>query len=155
MKEKLSSVCLKTVSYNERETLKCMLKDFDVQMIEELLDVISEYKCFSNPTAQNLKTLLVEFAHVQLIQNPKYISACFGEIFSKHSIFSNVEEIMLTYEEKVPTVKRVLKCLNLRESANPRKKEIFQFLKKYIKTLNMEKLKLFLQFVTGSDNMPT
>ena len=90
---------LNDVSYNERETLKCMLKDFDVQMIEELLDVISEYKCFSNPTAQNLKTLLVEFAHVQLIQNPKYISACFGEIFSKHSIFSNVEEIMLTYEE--------------------------------------------------------
>ena len=117
-----------------------MLTNFKVDSEEhdELLDILSRYQCRSNPTEKNLKNLLVEIAHLQLIQSPKYISSAFAEIFSAKPIYVNPEEVQKIYLEKTPTRRKVLKILSFPKIMNAKSNDVSQFLIDFIKSMNLE-----------------
>ena len=52
------------------------------------------------------------------------------------------------------TFTKIVKKLLFSDKLNERQKQVSDFLKKYIKSLDKKDLKLFLRFVVGSDNMP-
>ena len=81
----------------DRNILNSMLDNFDIDNGDDLLDILSLYKCKSNPTANNLKALIIELSHFVLVQQPKYVSAAFDEIFShlKKPLFKDVDAMGL------------------------------------------------------------
>ena len=69
------------VSVEEQDVIQEMMSTFH-QDNEHLLDLLSSYQCFQLPTADNLKGILSEIAHQELVQKPRYIANCFSEVFS-------------------------------------------------------------------------
>ena len=94
---------------------------------------------------------------MQLLQKPRYVTNCFSEVFVKFRNqypINSAENLFQFYEKKVPTVRKVLKCLN--SSANKKEEiETMDYLTKYLKSIDKNTLSLFLRFVTGGDLLPT
>ena len=143
------------VSAEERDLLDLMFDSSD-EHNEELMDLLSSYNCFRVPKKNNVKNIIVELAHQELMQNPKYIINCFGMVFGDHLLKKsrNVNSIYDFYKEKMPTPTKVVKKLLFSDELNEGQKQVSDFLKKYIKSLDKKDLKLFLRFVVGSGNMP-
>ena len=143
------------VSAEERDLLNLMFDNFD-EHNEELMTLLSSHNCFRVPKENNLKNIIVELVHQELIQKPKYIINCFDMVFADHLLkrFPDVNGIFDFYKEKMPAPAKVVKKLIFSDELNEWQKQVSDFLKKYIKSLDKKDLKLFLRFVVGSDNMP-
>lgn len=141
------------VSHDEAETLKkAGCTDFDPND-EELLDVLSSYDCHKKPTKDNISLIISQLAHQELIQKPRFMSNCMTPILHqlKNSAqFSSLENLILFYERKQPTPKKVVK-LFCGAPSNDAERQTFDHLKRFVKNLSEGILKLFLQFTTGSD----
>ena len=60
---------------DETETLrKCIEGELDTND-DEVLEVLSSYKCYKNPTKENVKLIITQLSHQELVQNPKYLIA--------------------------------------------------------------------------------
>ena len=131
------------MSAEERDLLNLMFDSFD-EHSEELMDLLSSYNCFRVPKENNFKNIIVELAHQELIQKPKYIINCFGMVFGDHLLKKsrNVNSIYDFYKEKMPTPTKVVKKLLFSDELNERQKQVSDFLKKYIKSLDKKDLKL-------------
>ena len=78
---------------------------------EDLLDILSCYKCFKNPMRENIGEIISQLAHQELIQKPRYISNCWAPILQGlKTSFESMESIKQMYEEKKPP-KKVVKLL--------------------------------------------
>lgn len=68
------------VSEDEREALeKCFGEDFEPND-EEVLDFLSNYKCYRSPIKENVVQTLSELAHKELVQKPTYVMHCWAPI---------------------------------------------------------------------------
>ena len=116
----------------------------------EFLDLLSSFKCYRNPTEQNVKEIILELAHQEIVQKPRYVANCWSPIFTilKKSIKTPGDLGMLNQERK-PTPKRVVQLLEARPSSDA-ERCCFDHLKRYLKTLEGN-ITTFLRFVTGSD----
>lgn len=141
------------VANNEAEVLlKCKSGEFD-ESDENLMELLSTYKCYRRPTSENILRISCELAHQELIQKPKYISNCWKPILvslKDQPAFSSLEAIKKLYEAKKTITKKVVKLLDATPS-NDADRNCLEFLKRYIKSLNENSLKNFLQFTTGSN----
>lgn len=144
------------VSTDEKETLISMLESFE-ENNEPLFDLLSSYKCFRLPTKDTLKDIVLEIAHQELIQKPKYVSNCFAEVANtlRTPLFKSVEDVTSLYKGRIPTSRKVVKCLQPPEKMTEKQQVIIEFLKKIIKSLDNKDLCRFLRFITGSDNIPS
>ena len=147
-KEELVESFLKFVSIEEKEILKRNLEEIDEDK-SEILDVISSFKCHSLPTKENMKELIAQLGHQELIQRPKYVSGCWDNVFAcvRFPTAFNMKE---WYSKKIPTGRKVASlfkadCKNLQEG------ECLEHLKRFTKNLNTTQLAKFLQILTGSD----
>lgn len=134
--------------------MKCT--DFDPND-EELLDILSSYKCFKNPTKENISMIVSQLAHQELIQKPRYISNCWSTLFQELKAlpqFSSLGNLKQLYDTKKPSPKKVVKLLNGSPSTDS-ERQTFEYLKRFVKTLPENSLKSFLQFTTGSDLLVT
>ena len=62
------------ISKDEQEMMnKCLSGDFDPKD-EDVLDLLSSYNCYRNPTKENIRLTLEELAHQELLQKPRYIA---------------------------------------------------------------------------------
>ena len=73
---------LEFVSPEEKEILSKARIDLDDTEIQDVLDILSSYRCYTNPTKDNFESLLAEMSHLHIIQSPKYISNVFSEVLS-------------------------------------------------------------------------
>ena len=141
------------VSNDEAETLKkASCTDFDPND-EELLDVLSSYKCHNLPTKDNISLLISQLAHQELVQKPRFVSNSMAPILNQlknSSQFSSFANLLSFYESKRPTPKKVVK-LFAGTPSNDAERQTFDHLKRFVKSLSDEILRLFLQFTTGSD----
>ena len=133
--------------------------DFD-PLDEELLDILSSYKCFKNPTKENIAMIISQLAHQELIQKPRYVSNCWSPIFQAlktSTQLSSIENVREMYAMKKPSPKKVVKLFKKVEGPplTDSEAQTFDFLKKFVKTLSEDALKAFLQFTTGSDLLIT
>lgn len=144
---------LSYIGKDEAETLrKCTEGELDAND-DEVLEVLSSYKCYKNPTKENVKLIITQLAHQELVQKPKYISNCWKPIISSLKSFSQFKTLdcmKKVYETKKPTARKVVKLLSA-SPQNEAERTSFDHLKRYIKSLGEVALKAFLQFTTGSD----
>ena len=115
--------------------------------------MLGSYKCYRQPTCENISLNVEELADQELIQKPKYIAMAWSDELQalKHlPEFCDLSSLCKMYEEKNPTPKRVVKLLQAEPNSDP-ERTCFEHLKRFVKSLNESKLAVFLHFVTGSN----
>ena len=142
------------ISKDEAETLsQCKEGKVEANDDDDVLEVPSSYKCYKNPTKENIEVIMTQLAHQELVQKPRYISNCWKPDISSLKSFSqfrSLDAMTEMYEAKKPTGKKVIKLL-VANPQNESERNSFDHLKRYIKSLDEGALKAFLQFTTGSD----
>ena len=132
-----------------------MLSNFEEDNAE-LLQLLSFYKCYRTPTKDNLHAIIIELAHQETVQKPRYIANCFMEVMctnTRKKLFSSVEHLEQFYQRYAPTAKKVINAL-VCNPANDAEKTAFMHLTRYIKSLSKDYLLAFLHFITASDVAP-
>jgi len=71
-KEMIISSFLLFLPPADNDIVKEMLYEFDESKLDALMDVLSGYNCFRPPKEDNLKTILYELGHHELVQKPRY-----------------------------------------------------------------------------------
>lgn len=142
---------LKYVSNSEADVIqKAFSKSIGVDD-EDLLDFLSAFDCKRQVTEENLKEVVVEIAHKELIQKPKYVSDCWLDILSPiKSFISSKESLCQIYESLYPTPSKICRLLHA-NPINPAESEAVSYLKRWIKGLDENSLTKFLRICTGSD----
>lgn len=143
------------VSDDEREIIDKCCKGELSPNDADVLELLSAYKCYRLPTAENILSILSELAHQELIQKPKYVVHCWSPHMKTCNLtyftpFQTLEGLKQMYDEKRPTTRKVIKLLKC-EPSNDAEKQCLDYLKQYIKSLQGHYLTQFLQFTTGSN----
>ena len=127
------------------------------QSEEDLVDVLDTYKFFRKPSADNLRKILSELAHQEIIQHPRYVANSFRQVFKVVTIhpFESKEDLVEFCKKREPTNKKVIRALkaSTSDTMNDAKRNVFSHLHRYIKSLSKQDLVLFLRFVTGAEIM--
>jgi len=145
---------LQYISNDERNLLSLMLDKYsnDDEKIEELLDLLSSYKCFRAPNELTLPKIISEISHQELVQKPRYLANAITEVFNtiRNQPFSTREKLLDFYNKKKVASRGVIKCLSVSPGTES-EKEVIAHLKRFIKSLEPKELGLFLTFITGAD----
>ena len=144
------------ISNDEQEILKnCLDGEITKEDVtkEDLLDVLGSYKCFRQPSPENICEIVEELAHQELIQKPKYISMAWCAELKALKVFPEFQSfnsVCTMYEDKIPTSRRVVKLFQA-EPKTDSERTCFDHLKRFVKSMSGSKLAAFLQFLTGSN----
>lgn len=141
------------VSAEERETIQTALGDNFDPNDEDLLDFLSNFKCYTKVTEENISRVIHELAHQELLQKPRYIIDCFIPILSvlrAYPGFQNLEGLKETYLEKKPTPKKIIKLLDANPQNEPERMAL-DHLKRYIRSLDGQAVSQFFSFLTGGN----
>lgn len=71
----------------ERDLVKCALDRFEEVDNTDLLEFLESHHCRKLPSKDNVKSIVLELAHKELIQAPKYVIVCFAVILKVWSLF--------------------------------------------------------------------
>lgn len=121
---------------------------------DDLMDTLDNHDCRTNPTAENIKSIVLEIAHKEILQTPMFVCDCFRGVFA-NNMYLNETKFNEIYEILQPTNKKVVDMLSFPDSMDLQSQGVSKFLKNYIRNLDLEKLNLFLRFCTGSDLLTT
>ena len=139
------------VSPTDRKVLIRALEEFDTMDVEEVIDALEDYQAKKVPTSSNLKGLLLELAHKELIQKPAFVSDVWRPLLqqSLSDMASNKGKLLDIYKEIKPSTKKVLQLLEFPENLKAQEEVVVDALKRYIKSLDEPTLEKFLCFCTG------
>ena len=106
---------------------------------------------------RTFKSLPTEVAHKKIIQKPQYVADCWHGIFRGslegegyiYYIFP-LEGICSVYQSLEPTTKKVLGMLCALPETNA-ERSAFNYLKRFIRGLEIAQVKFFLIFTAGAD----
>ena len=153
-KKMLSESFYEYISRDERETLtQSISNECDPSTDDEVLEILSSYNCKSRVTKENMPKIIEELAHQEIIQHPKYIASAWAPIICSLKAFVEfkcIPSLKSLYELKRPTPKTVIKLFDAK-TATDNERECFAHLKRFVKSLDISMLGVFLQFVTGSN----
>ena len=131
----------------------CISGNFDPTS-KDILEFLSTWNCYKNPTKENVETLLFELAHQELVQKPRYIVHCWAPILStlqvNYPAFQTRDGLTNLYASKRPTARKIIKLFKA-ETQNESQKQSLDHLKPYVRTLEGKAIERFLHFITGSD----
>ena len=141
------------VSLDESKVLdKALGNDFDPKD-EDLLDLLSYFKCYKSPAKTNIFNIVHELAHQELVQKPRYMVDCLVPIMNRMGIytpFQTMEDLQKLYNEKKPAAKRLISLLSANPTPGAEQNSLEHF-KRFVKSLNGSDLGGLLQFLTGSN----
>ena len=129
----------------EKETINVYGDD------EDVLDILTSL--FSKriiSTGPDLKLLLIELSHKEIIQAAAYIREAWEDVFSSDQLVHTVLEFNILYARCKPTNKKVLQLLDA-DVKSDLERESLQHLKKFVRSLPYDNLKKFLRYTTGAD----
>ena len=141
------------ISCEEKETLLAALAGKLPLDDEDLLDVLSNYKCYRRITRDNITQTVNELAQKELLQNPKYVIDCFSQSMSLLKIYHNfqsVDNLRELYEMKKPSTRKIIRLFEANPSAE-QEHACLDHLKRYVTSLVGSDISVFLAFVTGSN----
>ena len=116
----------------------------------EFLDLLSSFKGYRNPKEQNVKEVILELPHQEIVQKPRYVANCWSPIFTIHKkLIMTPDDLSKLYHERKRTPKKVVQLLEA-SPASDAERCCFDHLKRYSKSLEGN-ISTFLTFVTGSD----
>ncbi|KAL7385064.1 hypothetical protein ABVT39_014563 [Epinephelus coioides] len=135
----------------ERETIQAALHNSEINQ-EDLLDIFCRMGSHTVPSKDNLKEVLLQIAHKQLIQEPNYALEVMAKSAQKSlkAALPTVADLQGLYSEKTPTANKVLSLLSA-EPTSAAQNKTMQHLRLFIRSLDSERLSKFLRFVTGAD----
>lgn len=141
------------LSQCERELITAALEgDLDSDGQDELLDLLDRLGVKAVPSQANLKAVLLQVAHKQIIQQPKYaldnMSAVAAQLLK--TTITTTAKIQIMYTDKKTTCRKVLKLIEA-SPETPAERQALGFLQQYIRGLDEVGLRRLLRFVTGSD----
>ena len=139
----------KFVAPSDGEVLKQACEDFASVNEDDLMDSLDCLDCKTSPTAENIKSIILQIAHTVLIQKPTFVSNCFRDELMKAKMDkATLEEI---YKKTIPTTRKVIALFQFPETMTASESDVAKYLKKYIKDIEIAKLEQFLRYCTGSD----
>lgn len=141
---------LHTVSPVEQTVLRSAmdsLKDVD---FEELCDILSSHDCLKLPTSENIRGIIKEISHKEILQEPKFVIECWKPVFQTalHITSSKLDEI---YDKKKPTVKKLLQLMKFPSDMDFIQQTTANHLKRFVRSLDKQSLEAFIRFCTGSN----
>lgn len=117
----------------------------------EWLDLLDRFGCKTVPKAGQVKDVVLEIAHKELIQAPRYIIDSWSTpLTSLRQEFSSTDLLLQAFERGQPTNKKVITLFDANPENNAQTDSL-SFLKRYVRGLDEEKLGKFLRFCTGSN----
>lgn len=146
------------ISTDERRIIdKCLSEEMDFENedeSDELLDVLKVFDCRSRVTKENVKVVIKEIAHKEIIQKPQYVTDCWKDIVQALAeSFHTAHALTDIYERLIPSVSKISKCIQSSPESDA-ERECLKFLQRYIKGLDTtEKLATFVRFISGSELM--
>ena len=118
---------------------------------DEVLELLTAFECKKVATADNFKDLIIEIAHKEIVQKPRYACDCWSEILLPlKSLITSSEVLFQIYESFHPTAGKVCKLFKA-EPKSPAENESLSHLKRWIEGRSMNDLRHFLRISTGSD----
>lgn len=139
------------VSQSERQTIQNALNgEFDQ---DEVIDVLGSHDCKVIPSEENFKRVVREIAHKTLIQEPCFIKDVWHETIKPHMSQMIDQDVFEIYKKLIPSARKVVDSLRFPEDMTSKQQEVSTHPKKFIRSLDDEKLQAFLRFCTGSDVM--
>ena len=136
------------IEHSEQDILQTALNNFDAADKEELFEFLEQYECRVNPTRENIKDVILQIAHKQLVQAPAFISQTWTPILQTN-LKPLVSTSLKAMVEMKPTVSKVLKMVIYPPEAQTQYKQVVGYLNRYIRGLGTDMLKRFLRFCTG------
>ena len=98
------------IAAEDREVLDACLSDaFDLDD-KDILEFLSTFKCFRMPSKDNIQKIILELAHQELIQKPRYVVNSWAPIVNSlcsHYHFQTLEGLKGLYDQQ----QRELSCL--------------------------------------------
>lgn len=145
---------LNFVGPSDALTIKRASKDFDSVSIEEIMDIMQNLDCKLIVNKENFDAIVLDIAHKEIIQKPKFIIDTFGTVLKNKISFAAIEEI---YNHKKVTNNNVLKLLKTTDGgALPSQQEnVMNFLKRFIREAELPTLENFLRYCTGANIITT
>lgn len=105
------------------------------------------------PNKNNIETIIMELAHQELVQKPRYVLNSWAPILDSlrfdHS-FQTLEGLKELYDRKRPTARKINNLFKA-EPSNDAERQSLGHLKRFVKSLEGKALAKFLHFCTGSD----
>ena len=135
------------------EQVVCEEWDDDDKDDEDLLELLDRFGSRSLPTKENIKSLILEVAHKEIIQKPQYVADCWHDIFRgslTEGKLSTLEGVCSVYQSLEPTTKKVLDMLCALPDTNAERLAL-DYLKRFITGLEISQLSPSLMFITGAD----
>lgn len=123
----------------------------------ELLELLEQFKCRSRVVKSNISSIVHEIAQQELLQKPHIMASEWSKEFTslqRYDDFKSVESVKLLYSKSKATSTKVIGILSY-ECKDDGERDSIGFLKRYIRGLDVNQLKRFLKFVTGSDLLHT
>ena len=102
------------LSVSERCVVNGSLQgNMDDEQYEEFLDLLDRMGCTSIPSNEEIKSQIIQIAHKQLIQRPKYAIDKMADVSRTkfRNLFTSFENITSMYNTMKPTCRKVLKLL--------------------------------------------
>ena len=121
---------------------------------EDLIDFFDRYGCRKVPMQDEMRSQVIQIAHKQLIQRPKYALDKMKEVAQTglSMYFPSCVEIKAMYKSKKPTVKKVLNLLDACPTTQD-ENQALKYLQQFIRAQGEVSLKKLLRFLTSADIM--
>ncbi len=147
---------LQYVSNDDRDVLEAALKKKEIDVMGDDQDIVEILSALSSKRVPNsgadLKEVLLEITHQEIVQRPSYIREAWEEVLPKANIFRSPEELDSLYEDTKPTGKKVVGLLQA-DAKTEQEREVFGYLKKFVRSLKSEDVMKFMRFATGADTI--
>lgn len=140
------------VSQDERDLVNLAIDNkLTEQQQEEWREFLDRFGCKFLPRPDQLKSIIIEVAHKEIIQCPLYITDSWSSPLSvmRKADFPNIHQVEKLFEEAQPTNKKVLGLISA-NCINSAEREALSYFQCYIRGVDREKLTKFLRFCTGS-----
>ncbi|XP_071178721.1 uncharacterized protein [Mytilus edulis] len=138
------------VPKTDRVALEKAFNHFQDSDLGDLIDVLETYDCKKYPSQDNIKNIIQEIAHKEIIQQPKFVTDCWKSVFQTR-LHWNQETLSKMYLEMCPTVNKILKSLTFPESLDLKGQVTAGYLKKFVKGLDDKDVHSFMRFCTGAN----
>ncbi|KAJ8048025.1 hypothetical protein HOLleu_00181 [Holothuria leucospilota] len=142
------------ISDDDRDCLKKALsnmEEMDDEEYDELLDVLSRYRCRTVPSKGTVLKVVATVAHKELIQKPKYIiDACSQSFhFIRAKGITSATDLHSLYDKLTPTAKKFIKLVKASPTAQSQT-DALEYFKQYIRCVEQTTLEKLVRFCTGS-----
>ncbi|PFX13954.1 hypothetical protein AWC38_SpisGene21927 [Stylophora pistillata] len=143
------------VSRSEADAIgKCLNQSIEPND-DELLEFHYTFDCKRRVTNDNIREVVTEFAHKEILMKPQYAADCWKEIVSSLKIyFTDVSSFLLLYDSIIPTNSKVISLFTA-APVTAAESETLGHLKRFVRGLDEAKLATFLRYTTASDVLVT